>query len=116
MACFFVAVLGMLYWLATRDGRLILPILFACLGALLLFTLPFSEFLAGFSVSEFDPSFANRYGPELAMVSLIVAVAAIPLSYLVPKWFGTPPQSDSPSPTSTPNPSLKGTHRKRRAP
>jgi hypothetical protein len=113
--CVLVAVVGSLNWLATKDQRLILPILFACLGVLLLFALPFSEFLAGFSVSEFDPSFASRYAPELSVIGLILAVAGIPLSYLVPKWFAKQPQSNTPSAASTPNPSLKRTRRKRRA-
>ena len=114
--CSLVAVFSFLKWIGTKDHRAILPTLFALLGIYLLFALPFEEFLAGFSVSEFDPSFASRYGPELALAGLILTIAAIPLSYLLPKWFEKRSESSSPIQPSTPNPTLKGTRRKRRAP
>lgn len=112
--CFLILVYGSLYWLSTRQRRLVPPILLACGGIGLLFVLPFELILAGFSVSKFDPSFATSYGPELSLLGVVLTLAAIPLSYLLPSWFAKP--ADVKSSDVTANPSLKGTHRKRRAP
>ena len=72
-------------WLQTRRNNYLLPILIiACLAALVI-VLPIQEALAGFSAINGDPSIAVRYGPEIALLSLIIAIVAIPLS-LLPLW------------------------------
>ena len=103
-------------WLATRNRELIAPVLIACLVIVLMVTLPFAEILAGFSVSAFDPVFANRYASEISAVSLFLAVVAIPLSFLLPKWFAQPSQTHQVPASATPTPSPKRTRRKRGAP
>jgi hypothetical protein len=75
----------------SRDKRTIFPFLFACLGIYLLVALPFREIFAGFSVSEFDPSSVSRYGPKLAVAGIILTIVALPISYMIPKWFATRP-------------------------
>jgi hypothetical protein len=82
---------GLPYWWTHRQRRLVLPLLLAALATTLVFLLPFNELLAGFSVSEFDPSFAARYAPELSVLGIILAIAGIPLSYLLPIWLQSGP-------------------------
>jgi hypothetical protein len=116
MICVLVALLGAPNWFATRDKRLITPVLLACLGITFLFVLPFDQLLAGFLVTEFDPSFASRYGPELSLLGVFLTLVGIPFSYLLPVWFAKPSEKDAALLDVTANPSLKGTRRKRRAP
>ena len=113
LLCLNVALVGVISWLATRRTTTVVPVAFAILSLVLLFTLPFEVILAGFSVSEFDPSLLNRYGAE---ISVILWVIGLPLSYLVPHWLEAKP---SPAPVAaavTPNKPMQGTRRKRRAP
>jgi hypothetical protein len=72
-------------WLQTRRNNYLLPILIIACLAVLVIVLPIQEMLAGFSAINGDPSIAVRYGPEIALLSLIIAIVAIPLS-LLPLW------------------------------
>ncbi|HVS25943.1 MAG TPA: hypothetical protein VHE58_01330 [Burkholderiales bacterium] len=115
IVCSTVALLGSLHWLSTRHSSAVLPTAFAYLSLGLLFFLPFEDFLAGFSVSEFDPSFASRYGPEISLGGLVLSVVGIPLSYLLPLWLK---ERSNPIPETMgvpPNKAMQGTRRKRRA-
>ncbi|MSP38974.1 MAG: hypothetical protein EXR70_10835 [Deltaproteobacteria bacterium] len=113
--CFLVAWYGFFTWLVTRQPRLIIPVLLACLGIAMLFVLPFDQFLAGFSVSHFDPSFASRYGSELSLLGVLLTVAGIPLSYFLPNRLSAP--ATSPMAAAVPRTeSLRRTRRKQHAP
>jgi hypothetical protein len=61
--------------------------IFALLGLVLLFALPFKDLLAGFAVYQGDPSSIVRYEPQLAFASLVITIAGIPLSFLIPMWL-----------------------------
>lgn len=116
LVCLNVALIGTIHWLSARRTLSLLPVAFALLSFGLLLALPFEGFLAGFSVSEFDPSFANRYGPEISLIGLVLSIVAIPLSYLLPYWLADR-AAGTPEPTSVPpNKAMQGTRQKRRAP
>lgn len=66
-----------------RQLRLILPLLFCAVFLIVFLNVPFDQFLAGFSVSQDDPSFAKRYGAELTILSIVISLAVIPLSYFL---------------------------------
>ena len=111
--CFMVTCIGAAYWLSTRRTNAVLPIVFALFSLGLLFTLPFEAFFTGFSVSEFDPSFLNRYGTEMF---IFLWVIGIPLSYFVPRWLERKPAPVPEVAPVRPNKAMQGTRRKRRAP
>jgi len=114
IVCLYVTLFGSLHWLSTRQTSAVLPVAFALLSLGLLFFLPFEALFAGFSVSSFDPSFANRYGPEISFLGLVLSVVGIPLSYLVPRWLAKR-STAVPEPTAAPpNKAIQGMRRKRR--
>ena len=89
---------------------------FALLSLGLLFFLPFEALFAGFSLSEFDPSFASRYGPEISFLGLVLGLVGIPLSYLMPRWLAKRSTAVPERTAAPPNKAIQGTRRKRRAP
>lgn len=101
--CILTILMFSLNWIGTRRTRLLVPVLFGLIGLVLLFVLPFDDFLAGFSASDFDPSFSSRYASELTVTGMIIALIGIPLSYYLPIWFGHGASpSTSQSSTATP--------------
>jgi hypothetical protein len=93
-------------WVSTRQTGAVLPVAFALLSLSLLFSLPFEVIIAGFSVSEFDPSLLNRYGGE---ISIFLWVIGLPLSYFVPRWLERKPVPVSEGAAVTPNKAMQGT-------
>jgi hypothetical protein len=74
------------YCIFERRWRLLGVPIFSFLGLVLLFALPFKDLLAGFAVYQGDPSWIVRFEPQMAFASLIITIAAIPLSFLIPMW------------------------------
>jgi hypothetical protein len=116
IVCLNVALVGSLHWISTRQTSAVLPVAFALLSLGLLFFLPFEALFAGFSLSEFDPSFASRYGPEISFLGLVLGLVGIPLSYLMPRWLATRSTAVPERTAAPPNKTIQGTRRKRRAP
>jgi hypothetical protein len=75
------------YCIAERRWRILGIPIFSLLGLVLLFALPFQDLFAGFAVYQGDPSWIVRYAPQLAFAALIIAIAGIPLSVLIPMWL-----------------------------
>jgi hypothetical protein len=72
--------------------------------------LPIDDFLAGFSVVHGDAAFGVRYGPQISLWGLAVAVIALLMS-LRPLFFGTAAKTqEAPAPKSASG----GTRRKQR--
>jgi hypothetical protein len=113
MVCGVVVFYATTNWLATRDRGLIAPVLNSFLVIGLTVSLRFSEFLAGFSVSAFDPAFASRYASEISAIGLLLTVVGIPLSYLLPKWFAQTSKAIQAPADTAPGASQKGARRKR---
>jgi len=88
LICIIVTVIGVLSWFDIRRTSTVVLVAFTILTVTLLFTLPFEVILAGFSVSEFDPYFLNRYGAE---ISIILWIISLPLSYFIPRWLEKKP-------------------------
>ena len=74
------------YCIVERQWRAIGMPIFFFVGLVLCFALPFKDLLAGFAVYQGDPSWIVRFEPQLAFASLIITIAAIPLSFLIPMW------------------------------
>ena len=111
--CFIVASIGLSIWFTRPDRRLLGPVFVSVATMVLLFTLPFEEMLAGFLLSHADPTFFIQYGPEISFWSLVISIAAIPLSALIPGWLGPKlPSPDSSPQPPTANNTLQRTRRK----
>jgi hypothetical protein len=74
------------YCIVERQWRALGMPVFSLVGLVLLFALPFTDLLAGFAVYQGDPSWIVRFEPQMAFASLIITIAAIPLSFLIPMW------------------------------
>jgi hypothetical protein len=76
------------YCILERRWRFLgMPIL-SLVGLMLLLALPLQDLFAGFAVYQGDPSWIVRYAPQLAFAGLIITIAGIPLSFLIPMWRG----------------------------
>jgi hypothetical protein len=70
-------------WKTGRHPALGMPICSA-LGLMLLFRLPWDRYLPGFALYQsYSPFFLIRYAPQIALLSLLAALAGIPLSYFL---------------------------------
>jgi hypothetical protein len=66
-----------------RYSALGMPICSA-LGLVLLFRLPWERYLPGFALYQsYSPFFLVRYAPQIALLSLALTLAGIPLSYFL---------------------------------
>jgi hypothetical protein len=74
------------YCIVERRWRNLGMPIFSLVGLVLLFVLPFKDLLAGFAVYQGEPSWIVRFEPQIAFLSLIIAIAGIPLSFFIPKW------------------------------
>jgi hypothetical protein len=75
------------YCVVERRWRALGMPIFSLLAVVLLVTLPFEELLPGFAIYQGESSFLVRFAPQISFLGLIVSAAAIPLSYLVPRWL-----------------------------
>jgi hypothetical protein len=70
-------------WNTRRYCALGMPICSA-LGLLLLFLVPWDRFLPGFALYQrHSPFFLIRHAPQISLLSLLAALAGIPLSYFL---------------------------------
>jgi len=73
-------------WKTGRYSSLGMPISSA-LGLMLLFRLPWDRFLPGFALYQsYSPFLLVRHAPQIAVLGLLATLAAIPLSYFLPRW------------------------------
>jgi hypothetical protein len=100
-------------WFATRRRLWIMPISITVILFALDMFLPTDDLFAGFSALRGDASFAVRYGPQIALWSLIIATMAIPLSLIPLFWTETTASPATASP-ATASPAPKPTPMKRR--
>ncbi|MFN0207655.1 MAG: hypothetical protein ACKVS6_15215 [Planctomycetota bacterium] len=112
--CLMAVVFSVAYWLGVRKQKGVLFTgLFASILIAILFLIPFDKIFAGFSVSESDPSFVERYASEITLFSLCIGVVSMLLptilSLLVPK-SGV---SDAPKEILPNQPSVKNSQKKR---
>jgi hypothetical protein len=77
---------GAAYCLVEHQWRSLGVPIFAVIGLVLLFSLPFNDLLAGFAIYQGETSPIVRYEPQIAILSLIISIAGIPLSFLIPVW------------------------------
>lgn len=82
---FYSSIMFAVYLFRTKRLRLLWPLLFSLVTLILLIAIPFDRILAGFSLSELDPSFVVRYASEISLFGVLVSLVAIPLSYFLPK-------------------------------
>jgi hypothetical protein len=75
------------YWSKTRRHSALGMLICAVLGLLLLLCLPWDRYLPGFGLYQsYSPFLLARYAPYIAFLSLVVALAGIPLLYFLPRW------------------------------
>jgi hypothetical protein len=79
-----------------RWRNLGMPI-FSLIGIALILALPLKDLLAGFAMYQGEASSLVRYGPQIGFASLILAIAAIPLSFFIPKWLDAAKKEGKPS-------------------
>jgi hypothetical protein len=79
-------IISVAYCITQRQWRALGMPIFSLVALVLLFALPFKDLLAGFAVYQGDPSWIVRFEPQFAFAGLIIAIAGIPLSFLIPMW------------------------------
>jgi hypothetical protein len=80
-------VMGGSYCIAERQWRALGMPIFAIIGLVLLFALPFADILAGFAIYQGESSLIVRYEPQIAFAGLILTIAGILLSFFIPQWL-----------------------------
>jgi hypothetical protein len=80
-------VMGGTYCIVERQWRALGMPIFSIIGLVLLFALPFGDILAGFAIYQGESSLIVRYEPQIAFAGLIITVAGILLSFLIPQWL-----------------------------
>ena len=88
-ACLSVALLTSLaisstYWWNTRRYNALGMLICSVFGLLLLFLVPWERYLAGFVLYQsYSPFLLIRYAPQISFLSLLAALAGIPLFYFL---------------------------------
>jgi hypothetical protein len=74
------------FWWRTRTRNALGMLICSALGLLLVLLLPWHRYLPGFALYQsYSPFLLIRYAPEIAFVSLLAILVAIPLFYFLPR-------------------------------
>jgi len=77
--------LSFIHWKIEKRQPPLAPLVFSIVTLILTWTLPLKKIFAGFSAVKGDASFMVRYGPQISFLSLVLCIAAIPISYWLSK-------------------------------
>jgi hypothetical protein len=73
--------------LATRNWKATGIPVGSVVGIILVLTLPFEEWLAGFAAFQGNSTFLPRHAPEVTFLGMLATLAGISISYYLPRWF-----------------------------
>jgi hypothetical protein len=74
------------FWWNTRRYNALGMLVCSALSLLLVLLVPWNRFLPGFALYQsYSPFLLIRYAPYIAFISLVAALAGIPLFYFVPR-------------------------------
>lgn len=91
MALLASLIAGCAYCWKTGDYNALGMPICSAVGLMLLFRLPWERYLPGFALYQsYSPFFLVRHAPQISFLSLLVALAGIPLSYFIPRWRHKP--------------------------
>jgi hypothetical protein len=75
------------YWWNTRRYSAWGMLICSVLGLSLVLLVPWNRYLPGFVLYQsYSPFVLVRYAPQIFFLSLLAALAGIPLSYFLPRW------------------------------
>jgi hypothetical protein len=74
------------WWWRTRASSALGMLICATIGLLLVLLLPWDRYLPGFALYQsYSPFLLIRYAPQIAFLSLLATLVAIPLFYFLPR-------------------------------